>query len=136
MEEVMLDKFEKQRRKEIAQAWNSKRINFIEKIMERVKENDFGNLLNEVTFFGSETEDNISCGQNIFVKKFDDDGRKVIGLSVKNYSVSEILNNFEGTDIPKSLKKQYPKLTQTEWDAITHLTTLIFCAFEKYEEEK
>lgn len=85
--------------------------------------------------FGSETDDNKSCAAKISVGTYRDKDRgcRVTGLALQpqRQLVSEILNQAEGAPIPSAVRKRFRGITQSEWDAILRLATLVFLSLER-----
>jgi hypothetical protein len=85
--------------------------------------------------FGSQTDDNVSCTENVQVG-FVDDGtskrRPVVGLRLaKNHrSLSTVLNSAEGCPVPAQLLADCPDMTQAQWDAVLRMATMLILALE------
>lgn len=86
--------------------------------------------------FASETPDNVNCYNHIeygVVQKSDDDYTiKTTGLKIrgKDILVADVLNHFEGLDVPETVRNRFPDLTGNEWNAITRIATMLMITFE------
>lgn len=84
--------------------------------------------------FGSETEDNIACSNNLEFGYF----KKHIGLSeglkTKKHDIpfSELAHTLEDPEeIPQFILDRYPEMDIAEWNAFTRFTTLLYVALER-----
>jgi hypothetical protein len=104
-------------------------IRLIQKAIERgVNCSGKDTLENAILNFGSSTDDNKSCVSNIeIVQK-----SKVVGIGTKSGRfLSDIINAAEGCKIPEQVKSEYPDLTQSEWDAVLRVCTLLLVDLER-----
>ncbi len=109
---------------------------FIETLINRINGNKEGDIKEELEYFFSGTDDNISCGERVFIKPYRDSWtrKKTMGLGFKNYTLVNIAYRFEDEDfeeIPNEIKKSFPKLSKKDWSAFKRLVTLIFIGLEK-----
>lgn len=85
--------------------------------------------------FGSQTEDNLSCAENVQVGMVNDGTslrRPIVGLRLANSgpSLSTVLNSAEGCPVPAQLLADFPDMTQAQWDAVLRIATMLFVALE------
>lgn len=83
--------------------------------------------------YGSETPDNVNAADLVSVKKFNSKHDFTFGglaLSKLGESLSAILNQAEGGEIPKQVIAAYPEMKQAEWDATLRLATMALIVFE------
>jgi hypothetical protein len=111
--------------------FNCKHTNFIESLTNKIIESQKGaNILDEIEYYFSSTDDNILCGKKIKIKKY----KKVKGLGFQNYSLSDIAYlglEDEEEKIFDLIKNKFPKLSKDEWSAFTRLVVLLFISMEK-----
>jgi hypothetical protein len=91
-------------------------------------------LMNAFLEFGSETPDNINCYNHIeFGLTHDYRSRAVSGLKLKGKELllSEVMNVVENLELPNKVRRELPDLTESEWDAITRMVTVILIALER-----
>lgn len=83
--------------------------------------------------YGSETEDNLTAVARVGVSSVPMFGdRIVVGPALKEHAVlvSDVLNRAEESEIPEAVREGYPELSQTDWQAVMRLATLILTSFE------
>ncbi|HBE67364.1 MAG TPA: hypothetical protein DDW52_04370 [Planctomycetaceae bacterium] len=85
--------------------------------------------------YGSQTDDNTSCMDAISVGRTNDGTsakRRKIGYTFENLdaNVADILHSAEGCQIPEQVERDYPDITQHQWDAALRLATVFFVALE------
>jgi hypothetical protein len=74
--------------------------------------------------FGSETPDNINCYNHIeYGITHDFRSSAVLGLKLKSKDLllSKVMNVVENLELPNEVRKEFPDLTDSEWDAITRM---------------
>jgi len=84
--------------------------------------------------FGSETPDNVNCYNHIeYGLTHDWRSRAVWGLKLKgkNLLLSEVMNVVENLKLPNEVSKEFPELTNSEWEAITRMVTMLLIALER-----
>ncbi len=84
--------------------------------------------------FGSETPDNVNCYNSIeYGLIHDERSRPVCGLKLKGKELllSRVMNVVENLELPNEVSKEFPELTNNEWDAITRMVTMILIALER-----
>lgn len=85
--------------------------------------------------FGSQTEDNLSCAENVQVGIVNDGTslrRPIVGLRLASSgpSLSTVLNSAEGCPVPAQLVADSPEMTQAQWDAVLRMATMLLLALE------
>jgi len=114
---------------------NNEHTSFIESLINKVIEGQKGeNILNEIEYYFSSTEDNISCGNQVKINKYKDIGKKTVkGLSFRDYSLSDIayFGLEEEDKFFHFIKNKFPKLSEEEWSAFTRLVVLFFTSLER-----
>jgi hypothetical protein len=86
--------------------------------------------------FGSETEDNARCVELLGITRLrQPHGRDAVGFGLRGKAVpiSDVVNSAEGSPVPDSVVKDFPNVTQDDWDAVLRLTTLVLIALESAE---
>jgi hypothetical protein len=85
--------------------------------------------------FGSETPDNSACVDEIGFGSLPPNPTgyaSLLGFVLRRSGlvVSDILNEAEGCPIPEQVGREFPTLSQGEWDAILRLATMLVLAYE------
>jgi hypothetical protein len=86
------------------------------------------NLRAALLDFGSETPDNLDCAKRIEVGAVDTEIGMYIGLKLRGREalLSDVAHMVEDGPMPGSLKSAFPELTESDWNAFSRLTTLIY----------
>lgn len=84
---------------------------------------------------GSKTPDNLNCAKYIeygIVKEREFGPATVYGLKVKGKRLllSDVMNVIENLYMPDEIKETFPDITNSEWDAITRMITMILISLE------
>lgn len=84
--------------------------------------------------YASETPDNVSCAQGIEIGS---DGNGLgLRLVGSNIPLSDIAHELEDVLLPAPLSSAFPELTERDWDTFTRLTTLIYTALGRRQEQR
>ena len=61
-----------------------------------------------------------------------------MGLAVRrrHWLVTEILNSAEGSPVPAQVRRDFPRITQREWDAVLRLATMVLFFWERDSYDK
>ena len=74
--------------------------------------------------FGSETPDNLNCASRVEVGRVGPEtGPKITG---QDALFSDISHALESAAMPAEIRKQFPEISEKDWDAFTRMTTLIY----------
>lgn len=79
-----------------------------------------------ITDYGSETPDNVTAAKQLDLIE----QNNYCGIGSHNHLLSDVLNTLECTEIPAHIKKQFTDLSQSEWEALMRVATLICSAFD------
>ena len=74
--------------------------------------------------FGSETPDNLNCASRVEVGRVGPEtGPKITG---QDALFSDISHALESAAMPAEIRKQFPEISEKDWDAFTRMTTLLY----------
>ena len=88
--------------------------------------------------FGSDTDDNRDCAAVIGFCTVKNGRDRTMGLAVRrrHWLVTEILNSAEGSPVPAQVRRDFPRITQREWDAVLRLATMVLFFWERDSYDK
>ncbi|MFI0371830.1 hypothetical protein ACH35V_28540 [Actinomadura sp. 1N219] len=82
--------------------------------------------------FGSSTEDNLAAAERVAFKTLPRFGGTQTELALRSADVflSEVTNFAEETEIPDSIRNEFPEMDQKDWEAVMRVATLVFIALK------
>lgn len=103
---------------------------------ENVSAADATRLLRErLIAVGSATPDNVNCASLLEVGHVRNEvvGQESLCIKVKGreISVSDVVHRLEGLPMPPGIRRGFPELTGSEWNAGVRVTTLVMLMFER-----
>ena len=93
----------------------------------------------EQTFLtmGSETDENLNCVRQIEMGLYREPilgHPRTVGLRLtgSHIPLSDIAHTLESSPIPATVREDFPDLTDSQWNAVTRLVTMILISLERH----